>query len=70
MYSPLTRIPRNWIPLTSYLKRRIPQQRFLSEQKIPRPEAFDHGRPNNPGEGRGPVSWVRFFCNYLTQSQA
>jgi len=58
MYSPLTRIPRNWIPLTSYLKRRIPQQRFLSEQKIPRPEAFDHGRPNNPGEGRGPVSWV------------
>jgi len=58
MYSLSTRICRNWIPLTSYLKRRLPQQRFLSEQKLERPEAFSKNRPNAPGEGRGPVSWV------------
>jgi len=58
MFSLYTRIPRNWIPLTSYLKRRIPQQRFLSEQKLDRPKGLDQARPKAPGEGRGPVSWV------------
>jgi len=58
MFSLYTRIPRNWIPLTSYIKRRIPQQRFLSEQKLDRPKGFDQARPKAPGEGRGPVSWV------------
>jgi len=59
MYSLCRQIHRNWIPLTSHLKRRIPQQRLLSDEKLSRPEEFDRQiKPNKPGEARGPVSWV------------
>ena len=59
MFSLYRHIPRNWVPLTSQLKR-IPQRRFLSEQKFERPEILDRqNKAKRPGEGKGPVSWVR-----------
>jgi len=61
MFSLYRHIPRNWVPLTSQLKR-IPQRRFLSEQKFERPEVLDRqNKAKRPGEGKGPVSWVNLM---------
>jgi len=58
MFSLYRHIQRNWIPLTSQLKR-IPQRRLLSEQKVERPDIFDkQSKPKERGQGKGPVSWV------------
>ena len=64
MFSLYRHIQRNWIPLTSQLKR-IPQRRLLSEQKVERPDIFDkQSKPKERGQGKGPVSWVSFVKIY------
>ena len=64
MFSLYRHIQRNWIPLTSQLKR-IPQRRLLSEQKVERPDIFDkQSKPKERGQGKGPVSWVSFIKKY------
>ena len=64
MFSLYRHIQRNWIPLTSQLKRN-PQRRLLSEQKVERPDIFDkQSKPKERGQGKGPVSWVSFTKNY------
>ena len=63
MFSLYRHIQRNWIPLTSQLKR-TPQRRLLSEQKVERPDIFDkQSKPKERGQGKGPVSWVSFIKN-------